>query len=741
MVSSSGCNGPGWQTYVLGAFVLVSSTSLGAQQSGVPESALLAVAESRALPEPAASVLRQRPVQLNRDLLTRARISAGDPDALPRVLRLNLFADVVVDAVVERTGPTPAGYWLTGTIAGWSLGWFSLVVNGDVVVGTVRAATGTYALRTTGDGVHVIRERAPTALADRVHGDVAPVGRRVAADRVRPIGRPSTVRRADRDVSPPEDGSRITLLVVYTREARDAEGGHDQINALVDLWVAETNQAYENSGVVHRLTLVETAETDYRFQDPHTGCAECWLRDPSDGRMDEVHALRDETNADLVTLIAAQPYPSGGEARTMVEPTANDAADQYAFSLVRHDSNPLILAHELGHSMGVQHDRYQDIHNCCTTNCPTSPPYQNRCQPLNKPFPYAHGYVNQRAFDTGAPISSRWWTIMAYRTQCKDAGWDDCGPKLMRFSNPGMTYNGDPMGVPGDAPSSAVDGPADARRTLNETRHVVANFRVTPCLQDGMRIRLQAASGSYVIASGNGGGAVLAVGSRLGAWSQFTLVDSNGGCLRAGDTVSLYTSDKFYLRAVDGGGSTLDATDPQATPWAQFVVGRDGNGVLRSFDTVTLQAPSGHYVCAEDGGGGEVRADCATPGTWGRFTITTPDTVSSEPNYLTGGQRLSTGQGIRADRAACRLVFQTDGNLVAYDDGVAYWSARTGGLAAGGSARMQRDGNFVVYDAAGVARWSSRTGGNAGAFLVIENDCSVVLFNAGGTSLWSAGAP
>ena len=81
------------------------------------------------------------------------------------------------------------------------------------------------------------------------------------------------------------------------------------------------------------------------------------------------------------------------------------------------------------------------------------------------------------------------------------------------------------------------------------------------------------------------------------------------------------------------------------------------------------------------------------------------------------------------------------GNLVAYSDGVAYWSARTARTARGGSARMQADGNFVVYDANRMARWSTRTGGNRGAFLTIERDCNVVLLDAGGTELWSSGRP
>ena len=107
---------------------------------------------------------------------------------------------------------------------------------------------------------------------------------------------------------------------------------------------------------------------------------------------------------------------------------------------------------------------------------------------------------------------------------------------------------------------------------------------------------------------------------------------------------------------------------------------------------------------------------------------------------LVSGQRLRSGQFIQARDEACRLVFQTDGNLVAYDDRAAYWSARTRG-AGGGSAAMQSDGNFVVYDAEGAARWSTRTVGNTGAFLVIQNDCNVVLRAAAGAALWSSGQP
>ena len=49
--------------------------------------------------------------------------------------------------------------------------------------------------------------------------------------------------------------------------------------------------------------------------------------------------------------------------------------------------------------------------------------------------------------------------------------------ELVTSPNPELTYIGDPMGVPADHPSTGVDGPADAVRTLNERREITANLR------------------------------------------------------------------------------------------------------------------------------------------------------------------------------------------------------------------------------------------------------------------------
>ena len=171
------------------------------------------------------------------------------------------------------------------------------------------------------------------------------------------------------------------------------------------------------------------------------------FEDPSDGHMDDVHALRDRVGADLVHLIVGRSDNCGA------------AYVGSAFGITLRRCGGDTFTHELGHNMGLHHDRYQVHHN----------------EGGVSPHP-AYGYVNQRSFEPGTP--SFWRTIMSYSTQCFEVTGGYRCPQLFRFSNSRQQYNDDPLGVPyGVDGSDPVTGPADAVVVLNATAPALAMWR------------------------------------------------------------------------------------------------------------------------------------------------------------------------------------------------------------------------------------------------------------------------
>ena len=268
-------------------------------------------------------------------------------------------------------------------------------------------------------------------------------------------------------ICPPDEQSVIDVAVFYTPAARAAQGGTTEIEMSVDLMVAQTNAAYQASGVHQRIKLVAVEEVVGYTELIESSTDLNRLRLPSDGYMDEVDDVRDMMAADIVLLVRAG---RGSQAYQMGTPS-QDFASQ-AFGVVR-SGNAGAFAHELGHLMGLRHDRYVS----CGGRCNNAPH-----------FPYAFGYVNQRAFDPNdpespnpdptVPTTARWRTIMSYNNQCAAAGFG-C-QWLFRFSNPDQLQpdpGGDPLGKAGLEPAPGADGPSDAVRMLNRTRRYVANFR------------------------------------------------------------------------------------------------------------------------------------------------------------------------------------------------------------------------------------------------------------------------
>ena len=244
----------------------------------------------------------------------------------------------------------------------------------------------------------------------------------------------------------------IDVAVFYTPAARDAAGGPRAIEAVIDLMVADTNRAYEAARLSQRLALVAREAVEYE----ETGESETDVRrfrDPSDGYMDGIHDVRNRVGADLVHLIVEESDVGGVAFR------------KTPFAMTARRGGGGVFVHELGHNLGLGHDRYAELN---------VGPRQG--QGLSS-YP-GYGYVNQRAFGPDALPESGWRTVMSYPNQCSDNGVS-CR-SLVRYSNPRESRRGGRMGVPVDIDSMGVDGPADAAAVLNATGPAVALWRDRP---------------------------------------------------------------------------------------------------------------------------------------------------------------------------------------------------------------------------------------------------------------------
>lgn len=106
-----------------------------------------------------------------------------------------------------------------------------------------------------------------------------------------------------------------------------------------------------------------------------------------------------------------------------------------------------------------------------------------------------------------------------------------------------------------------------------------------------------------------------------------------------------------------------------------------------------------------------------------------------------------TGQckeSLVATNNVCKVITQTDGNLVIYDStNKPVWASNTSGKGVGPyKSVMQSDGNYVLYDSTGKPLWASNTyqKGVGPYRLVMQDDCNLVIYDKNNTPTWSSRA-
>jgi len=377
---------------------------------------------------PRLGVVRSRAVRVRLGLIPGARPREAARGVLPppdHRLALNLFDDVVVRARMVRSGRQGRALVWSGKIEGEPVGDVVLAVVDGVLSGSAVWPGGAYRIRFDGAS-HVVEQLD--------HG-LFPEG---GCFREVP---PGAAPAQEAPVAAADDGSLIDVLVVYTPAARAAAGGTSGMLSQINLAVAETNTGYANSNVVQRMRLAGTAEVSYAESGDISVDLDR-ITTPGDGYMDGVAALRDADHADLVSLITETPSsPYCGVAWLMAGNDPGFAPNAFSVVELACMTGYYSFGHETGHNMGLNHAR------------------SDYSSPPTGAYSYSFGYKDP---------SNRFRTVMAY----------DCPvscPRILHFSNPNVTYGGDPTGVSASSPSSA-----DNAMSLNNTRVTVANFRPTP---------------------------------------------------------------------------------------------------------------------------------------------------------------------------------------------------------------------------------------------------------------------
>jgi hypothetical protein len=374
-----------------------------------------------ASPELLADVSEQvSPDRSSDPTVVRGRAVSVDFDLLSALqpgeqLVFNLFDNATFDALVETS--SAAGTW-SGSIANEPPGTFILTIKPHSLAAIIRVpGQGTYRIRSLGGGAHVVQEiddaGFPSCATAPEHG-VANGG--VAGDAV-------------------AGGSIvIDVLVVYTPLARAGAGGTAAIEAEMDFAVVNANNAYNNSLITTQLNLVHIAEVDYNEAGSYADHL-YRLTDQADGILDEVHDLREQYGADMVALIVADTQYCG-IAWLMHDLSPGFASSAFSVTTWFCAAGNLTFAHELGHNMGCAHDRDNGGSGGL--------------------FSYSYGYQEP---------SNLFRTVMAYN--CPGG----C-PRYQFFSNPDVSYQGQPTGVPISEPDSAHNA-----LTINLSAPTIAAFR------------------------------------------------------------------------------------------------------------------------------------------------------------------------------------------------------------------------------------------------------------------------
>jgi hypothetical protein len=360
---------------------------------------------------------QNRSVKVNLDVATMDTVT------------LNLSEDVTLTAVKDRIEQYANNgiAWIGHILGEEGTNEVILSVKRNAMMGTIARGNGdVYEIVYAGGDVHKVRKIDVSKLPPHQNPLVPPISGATADTSSVTMTAPA----ATGETTP----VTVDFLAVYSPQARINAGGVLGIETQIINAVAMANQGYINSQINMRINLVHMEEVAYT-ETGDMSAALTALQSTSDGKIDNVHTLRNQYGADQVSLINTDANYCG-VGYLMDGSYLSSAFAPYAFSVENLGclSNHT-MAHEMGHNQGDQHNVEDSS-------------YQGA-------YPYSYGY---RLCQTDG-----FRTVMSYT--CTGA------TRVNYFSNPNVALS------TGQITGTAT---ADNARSMNNAAPIVAAFRSTP---------------------------------------------------------------------------------------------------------------------------------------------------------------------------------------------------------------------------------------------------------------------
>jgi len=353
-------------------------------------------------------------------------------------MQLTLPDGIVIDIQqknIDRRNSGDLSY--RGTIKGHADSEVYLTYKNGFLVGKIRNGQDLYAIKPLASGEHVIEKVDTTLFIEPDKPVVVSDTSSVFANR----RQPTSITSAPVTMATPNNPAELDLAAVIAPAANSSVGGKAIMDAIIQSEVDIMNAAFANSGINARINLVHTQEVGRNSTGGELTDDLNWVRN-------NTSFIREQYGADLVTYVVPH-VPVGQGARcgiAYMQGNSNRGVkfkDQ-AFSVVALSdfcrNNGIILAHEIGHNLGMDHN-----YEYRTNNVPG-------------------GLISNASY--GYYVNGIFRTIMSYYSQsyCPSG----C-IAVSNYSNPIQNYQGHPTG------NSSRNNAA----TANSTVMAMVDFRPT----------------------------------------------------------------------------------------------------------------------------------------------------------------------------------------------------------------------------------------------------------------------